>query len=233
MSNIIIGRTLNKSGEPIEGSGVELNMDGPTIQLLTTQKNTVFFSNPITGEFAASVDIPNEKGEIIGKGLGILPPGASGPPMHFHPSYEEEFEVVEGTAIFILNKKELIMKTGDKVVVEAGVPHTFRPQGNSILSVLVEARPIGKLNEVIHTIFGLAHEGKLNKKGQPNFWQGIAFGSELSNDTVFTSPPPIIQKFIFKIFSNSAKRRGFKALYPEYMEDLFWIKRVEQLNIEN
>lgn len=229
MNTKIIGRTLNKNGEPIEGTGVELNMEGPTFKLLATQENLIIFSNPVTSEYAASVDIKDENGNITTKGLGILPAGASGPPKHIHPSYEEEFEVVEGSAIFVLNNKEIIMHAGEKVIVPAGTAHTFRPHGKEFLSVLVEARPLGKLNEVVHTIFGLAHDGKLDKKGRPNFWQGIAFGSELSDDTVFTSPPPAIQRLIFKLFAKSAKKRGYKALYPEYMEDSFWKNRVEQL----
>lgn len=225
----IIGRTLDKTGKPLEGTGVELNAEGPTFKLLSSQKNLILFSNPITCEYAASIDIIDENGISVTKGLGILPPGASGPPEHIHPSYEEEFEVVEGSALFILNKKETIMHAGDKVVVAAGTAHTFKPHGNSILSVLVVARPEGKLNEVVHTIFGLAHDQKLDKKGRPNFWQGIAFGSELSKDTIFTSPPPAIQRFIFKLFAKSARKRGYQALYPKYMEDSFWKERVEQV----
>ena len=229
MKTITIGRTLDKKGTPTEGTGVELNTDGATIKLLNAQKKIVLFSNPVTGEYAATVHVTDAQGVTTEKGLGILPPTASGPPMHIHPSYEEEFEVVEGSALFILDKKEVIMHAGDKIVVDKGVAHTFKPYGDSILSVLVEARPAGKLNEVVHTIFGLAHEGKLDKKGQPNFWQGIAFGSELSDDTVFTSPPPAIQRIVFKLFAKTALKKGYKALYPEYMEDEFWIKRVEQM----
>ncbi len=232
MSTQVIGRTLDKTGKPIEGTGVALSTDGATFQLLLKEKELVLFSNPITGEYAAEVHITEGNGEVVIKGLGILPAGASGPPKHIHPTYEEEFEVVEGEALFILNKDQKIMHAGEKIVVPAGVAHTFKPHGDSLLSVLVVARPAGKLNEVVHTIFGLAHEGKLDKKGQPNFWQGIAFGSELMDDTVFTSPPPGVQKFVFKLFAAKAKRKGYKALYPEYMKPDFWNKRVEQLKKE-
>lgn len=228
-TSFIIGRTLDVNGQPINGTGLTLEKDGPTCRLLFSQKNIVLFTNPITREFGAVVKI-NENGKVATKGLGIVPPGAAGPPSHVHPSYEEAFEVLEGRFVFVMNKKEMKVESGDKIVVPPGVAHTFRPYGDTVASFLVEARPAGRLNEVVHTIFGLAHDNKLDKKGRPNFWQGIAIGSELSNDTYFTNPPVGIQRILFRLFGKAAATRGYKAIYPEYMEDDFWKKRVEQID---
>lgn len=101
--------------------------------------------------------------------------------------------------------------------------------GNTMASFLVEAKPVGKLNEVVHTIFGLAHDQKLVKKGRPGIWHGIAIGKELSNDTYFSSPPVAIQRFMFRLFGKTATAKGYKAIYPEYGEDDFWRRKVEQI----
>ncbi len=229
MSQITIGRTLDNLGKPIQGTGITLDSNSVSAKLLLSQKNMVLFTNPITNELGAAVELKNTDGSISHKGFAIMPPNASGPPEHIHPAYEEYFEVVEGEVLFSLNGKKIIMQAGEKVIVQKNVKHTFKPTGKNSISVLVEAKPIGKLNEVVHNIFGLAHDGKLDKKGQPKFWQGIAFGNELQDDTLFTSPPIPVQKFMFKLLGNYAKKLGYSALYEEYMDDGFWKRRVEQI----
>lgn len=227
---ILIGRSLDASGEPIEGTGVVLNRQSPTAQLLLA-RNVVVISNPVTNEYGAKIQVENEKGEFVEKGLGIVPPNSIGPPVHIHPTYDETFTVVEGSFEFILNKKPVIISKGEKVVVKRGMAHTFKPADESkICSFLLEANPEGKLNDVIRTIWGLAHDGKSNSKGQPNeFWQGIAIGSELKDDTLFVSPPPFVQRFMFKIFGRTASKKGYKGIYDKYTDDHFWNERVEQI----
>jgi len=92
----------------------------------------------------------------------------------------------------------------------------------------VVARPPGLLTELVKTLYGLAHEGKLNKNGEPGFLQAMALTKSLSNDTVFTKPPPMVQKIMASIFAPIASLRGYQAIYPEYIDESFWLKRVEQ-----
>jgi mannose-6-phosphate isomerase-like protein (cupin superfamily) len=226
---IFIGRKLNEQGKPVEGTGVALDKDSPTAKLLLAQ-NTVIIANPVTKEYGAAVKVKNEHGQIITKGLGIIPPNSVGPPEHIHPTYDETFTVVEGKFEFLLNKKSIIMSEGETVVVKRGTAHTFKPADKKVCSFLLEANPQGKLNEVIRTIWGLALDGKTNSKGQPNeFWQGIAIGNELKDDTLFVSPPPFVQRFMFKLFGQTALKKGFKGIYDKYSEDNFWTSRIEQL----
>ncbi len=227
---ITIGRRLDDKGMPIEGTGVLLNIQSLTAKLLLA-KQTIILSNPVTGEYGAQVEIANEKNEPVAKGLGIIPPGSIGPPEHIHPSYDEIFTVVEGSFEFLVNKKIKSITEGETIIVPKGVAHTFKPADKTkICSFLVEAQPKGKLQEVIRTIWGLAHDGKTNSKGQPKeFWQGIAIGSELQNDTLFASPPPSVQHLLFKLFAKTAFKKGYKGIYEKYEQDSFWTTRIEQL----
>ena len=226
---ITIGRTINAQGLPVEGSGVSLDLNSPTAKLLLAQ-DVVIISNPVTKEYGASIQVMNERGESIEKGLGIIPPHSIGPPMHIHPNYDETFTVVEGAFEFILNKKPIIIKEGETITVKRGITHTFKSaEENKVCSFLLEANPEGKLNEVIRTIWGLAHDGKTNSKGQPKeFLQGIAIGNELKDDTLFVSPPPFIQRFMFKLLGKTATKKGFKGIYDKYTDDSFWTSKVEQ-----
>jgi quercetin dioxygenase-like cupin family protein len=227
---ITIGQMLGYNATPIPGTGVVLNKYSPTAQLLLAQQ-TVLISNPVTQEYGAKVKVRNDKGELVFKGLGIIPPGCIGPPEHIHPTYDESFTVLEGSFDFLMNKKSRTIYEGETLIVKRGTPHTFKPADMTrINSMLVEANPPGKLQEVIRTIWGLAHDGKTNDKGQPKeFWQGIAIGYELQDDTLFVSPPPFVQRLMFTMFGKTALRKGYKGIYDKYVADSFWLERVQQM----
>nr|WP_294936521.1 cupin domain-containing protein [uncultured Flavobacterium sp.] len=231
MNNVLeVGQTLDKNGNPVAGTGVVLKKNSPTAKLLFAQK-TVLISNPITKEYGAEMQFRNDNGEVQIKGLGIIPPGCIGPPEHIHPSYDETFTVVEGSFDFLMNKKTKRVNEGETVIVPKGIPHTFKPADNSkVCSFLVTSDPPGKLQEVIRTVWALAHEGKTNSKGQPNeFWQGIAIGYELQDDTLFSAPPPFVQKIMFRLFGKTAVKKGYKGIYDEYVNDEYWMNKVNQI----
>jgi quercetin dioxygenase-like cupin family protein len=228
MEKIRICSTINPDGSIQEGSGIELDTGGPTAKLLQ-QVTTPLFSNPITGEIAGVLAFPEETNGEYMKGILISPASASGPPEHFHPNYVEEFTIIEGEFIFLYNKKFISLKAGNKLSVQANEPHTFRPADKyKVNTFVVVVRPPGLLTELVKTLYGLAHEGKLNKNGEPGFLQAMALAKSLSNDTVFTKPPPMVQKIMASIFAPIASLRGFQAIYPEYIDESFWLKRVEQ-----
>jgi quercetin dioxygenase-like cupin family protein len=227
-NKIVIGRTLDGKGNPIEESGIELQAEGPTAQLLQGSK-TPLISNPITGEYLAVLEISDAIGDEYLKGLVIMLKKASGPPEHYHPNYLEEFEVVEGEFIFLHKGKEINLKPGEKIIVNAGETHAFHTSGKyDVNSFIGIARTPRQLKGVIFTLFGLAHEGKSSKKGGPQFWQAMAMASELGEDTVFVSPPPVIQKVMGAVFGPVAKWLGHRAIHPEKLENSYWMNKVEQ-----
>ena len=59
------------------------------------------------------------------------PPGR-GPALHRHP-YAEIFVVVEGTARFTVNGRQIDAVEGDIVVAEPGEPHAFLNTGSGVL----------------------------------------------------------------------------------------------------
>lgn len=224
-NNIVIGSRLDKNKKVIPNTGVSITKESKTAQLISTIKDPLVIANPITKEVLIGMHLSKESA----KGLVILPPGGSGPPIHIHPTYDEIFEVIDGRFEFYKTGKKVELQLGEKITVEAGIAHTFKPLGNTFSAFIGEASPAGKISEVIKTIYGLAIEGKLDAKGRPGFLQGIALGKELQDDTLFTSPPPGIQKFLFKLLGNSAKKKGYKAIYPHYANDEFWRAHIDQV----
>jgi quercetin dioxygenase-like cupin family protein len=232
MKKIKLCRALNPDGSIKKGSGIEIDLNGPTAAALRDVQAPLF-SNPITGECAGVMVYPEETNGAYMRAILISPGGSSGPPAHFHPNYVESFTIIEGEFKFYHKGKELLLKAGDELSVQANEAHTFRPTDSFDINTFdVVVRPPGMLVELVKTLYGLAHEGKLSKNGEPGFLQAMTLAKKLSDDTVFTKPPPIVQKVMASIFAPVASWLGYQAIYPKYIDDSFWLERVEQYDRE-
>lgn len=155
-------------------------------------------------------------------------PSYAGPPAHFHPNHQERFEVVEETFVFTVDGEDIRHGPGEDVTIPPGTTHTSRNETTDIGAITTEFRPSSDVSEVIATLAGLANDGKLSDAGRPSFLQAILVGNELTDHTVFTAPPPSIQRFVTTVLAPFARRRGYRAIYPKYLAESFWKARVEQ-----
>lgn len=226
LETVTFGRTF-VDGEPSD-DGLTFPADSPTVEMLRTASFPLF-SNPQLGEYAAGLATAEETDGEYAQGLLITPSGATGPAEHFHPTYAETFEVVEGEFIVEVKGEPGTLGAGESITIESGTPHTFRNESDSYASCIVESRPAGRLGEVVMLLFGLAHDGKLPESGQPSFLQAMVMAEEMGDDTVFTSPPPAVQKVLAKVFGPIGRHLGYRATYPAYVSEEFWEERVEQL----
>ena len=69
---------------------------------------------------------------------------------------------------FKLGKEVVVAKPGEVVMVEPGTPHRFRNAGEEGGRFVTEVRPALTFEAFLQTMFGLAAEGKTNRKGMPN-----------------------------------------------------------------
>lgn len=227
MTSITTGSLLDQKGKPIDGTGFTYD-SGDRLAELLSQRNSSLFSQPVTGEWVFRLIASTETQGEYERGVGIFKPANSGPPEHIHPSYDENFEIVEGDFIFKIDGKEQKASAGEKLRVPKGTPHTFRCVGSKPGAVIVETRPAARTGEVIATLFGLAHEGALTPQGQPKFLQAMVIGSEYADDTVFTNPPPNVAIPIAKTLAPLARLLGYRSSYPRFVDESFWSARVEQ-----
>ena len=227
MATMITGRTLDSDGHPIDGTGFEYDSDGRLAELLR-QRVSPLFSQPITGEWVFALVLSNQTGGELERGVGIFTPGNAGPPEHFHPTYDEHFDILAGEFVFKIAGKEQSKHAGEHLVVLKATPHTFRCVGDTPGVAIVETRPAARTGEVIATLFGMAHEGKLTPQGQPKLMQAMVTGGEYADDTVFTSPPPSIALPIARALAPIGRLLGYRATYPQYSEERFWSSHVEQ-----
>lgn len=135
---VTFGRTL-VDGTPMD-DGLTFPSDSPPLDVLA-DATAPLISNPQLGEYAAALTMADDTDGEYSRGLIITPPGAQGPAEHFHPNYDEHFEVVEGEFIVEINGEPQTVHAGEKLTVEAGLVHTFRNEPHSYASVIGEALP--------------------------------------------------------------------------------------------
>jgi hypothetical protein len=78
-------------------------------------------------------------------------------------------------------------------------------------------RPAARFEAMIRNAFGLAQDGKVNKRGMPNLLQLAVFTREFADVMQFTHPPKIVQRILFGVLTPLALMLGYRGSYPEYL----------------
>jgi quercetin dioxygenase-like cupin family protein len=125
-------------------------------------------SNPVTGEVIRFVEAAvDTDGEYVLVEVVVEPNGFVAA-AHVHPYQTETFEILEGEVTFRAGKETIVAKAGDTVRVDPGTPHKFWNAGETDARFRTEVRPALQFESLIETMFGLANDGKTNRKGMPN-----------------------------------------------------------------
>ena len=173
------------------------------------------WENPVTGERATILELPyeNPEGRVTAELTALV--GARVMGEHRHPALVERFTVLEGELTLKLDGETGILSEGETAVIEAGVWHDWWNAGDRDARARVEITPGERFAHMIETLFGLARLGHTNAKGMPSPLQLALTGQEFSDVIVFRSPPPAAQRAIFGALSPIARRRGYRATYPQ------------------
>lgn len=173
--------------------------------------------NPVTGERGvARIGTAETNGELLIVDLYIRPGGAV-IGEHVHPAIEERFTVLRGQVGFRLAGQEAIADLGKKLIVPAGMTHDWWNAGPEEALVRVEVRPAARFEAMIRNLFGLAQDGKVNRKGMPNLLQLAVFAREFDDVMRLTRPPRWVQRVLFGLLAPLARMLGYQGSYPEYM----------------
>jgi len=153
--------------------------------------------SPQTGErliFRSTAESSN--GQLFQAEL-IAKPGSYIVRSHLHPSQEERFVVLEGLYGYRIGERTGIGHPGQTVVCPVGVSHSQWNAGAGVMRVYYEHRPALESAELFfETYFGLSRDG---------------------NDFIrITSPPVVMQKFLFPVLATIGRVRGYRARYPSY-----------------
>ena len=174
------------------------------------------YTNPVTGERA----VVRESDEAAGRALVDLyvSPGGAVAAEHIHDNLIERFEVVEGRVGFKIDGREQIAEPGTKSEVAAGVPHDWWNAGDTVAHVVVELEGPAALRfeQMLVTVFGLAHDGKVDAKGMPDPLQLALIAREFDDVIRFTKPPRAVQKVVFGVLAPLGRALGKRAVYDHH-----------------
>jgi hypothetical protein len=134
---------------------------------------------------------------------------------HLHPSMVERFTVLEGELTLKRDKVTSVLTEGESAVIEPGLWHDWWNAADHDARVRVEATPGERFVHMLETLFGLAQLGHTNSNGTPDPLQLALFASEFSDVIVFRAPPPAVQRAVFGALAPIARRRGYRATYPQ------------------
>jgi quercetin dioxygenase-like cupin family protein len=120
-------------------------------------------------------------------------------PEHFHPTLEERWETLDGTARVKLDGEWRDLRPEDgPVVVAPGVRHELRNTSGREARLRTEVIPGGRLEEFLTESARAAREGLYNARNLPTSLRGAGwlarFALRFRDETVMTSPPPAVQR---------------------------------------
>ncbi len=182
------------------------------------------FENPVTGErMVFDKTARDSNGLLLEIEFFIKPNSGRGLPAHFHPYFDERFEILAGAARYIVGNVEHPANVGDVIVLPKGIPHIHPWNvGNDILHV----RKITQLDkpdkglllkseEFFETLYALAQEGRIGADGLPkNLLQKVVVGQALEPASFSATPPLWIQRPLFGLLAAIGRAFGYSGYYP-------------------
>jgi quercetin dioxygenase-like cupin family protein len=132
---------------------------------------------------------------------------------HVHPAQEERFEVLAGELEFRVRKQTFVAKAGDRVVVPAGTPHRFRNTGTETAHFVCEVTPALGFEQLIETMFSLAEDGKVNRKGLPNPFRLAVIARHHFGDVRLPFPPAWAQRIALALGAPLGRMLGYRPSY--------------------
>jgi quercetin dioxygenase-like cupin family protein len=176
-------------------------------------------TNPVTGEtLVFRTTSADTNGASVVVEAFVQPDGAVAA-AHVHPAQEERFEVLAGELEFRVRKQTFVAKPGDRVVVPAGTPHRFRNVGAETAHFVCEVTPALGFERLIETMFRLAADGKVNRKGLPNPLRLAVIANHHFGDVRLPFPPASIQRLSLMFGAPLGRLVGYRPTYETAAPD--------------
>lgn len=169
--------------------------------------------NPVTGEVIRFVRAAADTGgEYVLIEVVVEPNGAVAA-AHVHPYQTEAFEILEGEVTFKAGDQTIVAKAGDTVRIDPGTPHKFWNDGATDARFRTEVRPALQFESLIETMFGLAADGKTNRKGMPNPLRLAVIANAHFDVVRLPFPPAWMQRVGLAIGAPLGRLLGYRTTY--------------------
>lgn len=175
------------------------------------------FENPVTGERAVVLTDPTEHPDRVLVSELFVRPGGRVALKHLHPGITERFHVIRGRVGFLIGEEEHELGPGEAAEVPPNTLHDWWQLGEKTAEVVVEVAPGERFVEMVGTFFGLARDGKSDRKGVPKPLQLAVSATAYSDVMVVATPPPWLQKIVFGVLAPIGRMRGLQPSYERYL----------------
>jgi mannose-6-phosphate isomerase-like protein (cupin superfamily) len=132
-------------------------------------------------------------------------------PEHYHPSLEEHWETLEGAARVKLDGTWRDLVPADAAIVVARtVRHELKNDSGRVVRMRTRVTPAGRLEEFLIESARAAREALYNARNMPTGFRGATwladFALRFRDETVMTSPPPVLQRLALPLLARFARR---------------------------
>jgi mannose-6-phosphate isomerase-like protein (cupin superfamily) len=164
------------------------------------------YYHPIQKDYATFLETSEESGgERTLIEVEVAPGGGNDP--HYHLTYDEHFEVLEGELEVLVVKETVTLRPEEKAVARKNTLHRFRNRTNQPTTFLVELRPgHSGFEKAIKVAYGLASDGLASANGTPRNLYYTALLMEWSDirlPSIYTVAEPL-----FRLLARRARRKG-------------------------
>jgi quercetin dioxygenase-like cupin family protein len=166
--------------------------------------------NPIQKDYVTFLKTSSEtNGQFTLVEVELSPKGGVG--LHYHKTYSEKFDCLEGELNVQAGKKIHTLLPGNSVTATPFINHRFFNTSNKVCKFRVELRPASEgFEKSLQIGYGLARDGQTNSKGFPKNRLALAWLFEISESNL----PGWMSLFEF-ILRKQAKRALAKGLDRE------------------
>jgi len=127
---------------------------------------------------------------------------SDGPPLHYHKTFSENFEVKEGVLFLQVGKERKKLEVGESFLVPAGMHHRFYNEADANVKFHITFQPGHTgMENFIKIFYGLAADHLTDEKGKPKSFAHLAVALTISD-----SNAPGLMSLLSPIIRSVARR---------------------------
>jgi mannose-6-phosphate isomerase-like protein (cupin superfamily) len=126
----------------------------------------------------------------------IMSAKSVGPPLHYHPSQQEYFEILSGSLEFFIHDKWQTLHAGESITVPLNTPHTFKNTSENEVVLINTHEPALDFAAFMEKFYHLSSSGKL--KSAANISTNIYLSMlwmEHTKELISVKPPIGVMRF--------------------------------------
>jgi len=193
---------------------------------MTQSLSETWFENAPMGQRTRLVTLPYETDgrSFVREYITRPHMGKYAIPAHFHPTWTETFEILRGRARYRLGGEEQEAGPGEQVVLPPRIRHLHPwSAGDEELHVRhiavadpPDVRGLTASLQAILTIFALAGQGRVNRRGAPPLLQLAVLARATMPATYLPGLPPSAQQVLIGMLAALGHLAGYRVTYPGF-----------------